>query len=272
MPVPDPAYDPVVLDLVTGEFDETADYITVRAKGCRSWLVILTTGGSGRFRNERGEFTTATSDLTLLAPNRMHFYGTHGSSWQLKWAHFHPKPEWKQFLNWPEIGPGMATITLTDDIMIRVSAAMSSCHRIAASDDPIDRELAMAHLGVALLEGFRATGSDRQMDDARVRAAAEWIRLNHYRVESLEQVASQVGLSESRLSHLFRAETGETPWTYLERVRMDEARRLLAATTIPIGRIAQRVGFASEFYFSRRFRERIGSSPRDYRRAMSGRV
>jgi len=268
----DPAFDPDVLDLVTGEFDEGPDYLTRRPRGCRSWLVILTVGGSGRFEHLRGEAVSGPGDIYLLAPNRPHGYGTQTGRWQLKWAHFHPQPEWSRCLQWRELGPGTAAATLDADAFIRTSAAMSACHRLAASDASVDRALAIAHLGVAIMEGRRAAGAAERRSDPRVLAAMELIRTEFATLESLGQIGAHVGLSESRLSHLFRSETGESPWAYLERARLDEARRLLAATDLPIARIAERVGFSSEFYFSRRFRERFGAAPRQYRKTAASMV
>jgi len=52
---------------------------------------------------------------------------------------------------------------------------------------------------------------------------------------------------------------------YLERVRLDRARRLLDSTALPVLRVAASVGFEDAFYFSRRFKRDTGSSPRAWR-------
>jgi AraC-like DNA-binding protein len=47
--------------------------------------------------------------------------------------------------------------------------------------------------------------------------------------------------------------------------RVDRVRLLLAETDLPLRAIAAEVGYASEFYLSRQFRERTGMSPREFR-------
>jgi AraC family transcriptional regulator of arabinose operon len=82
---------------------------------------------------------------------------------------------------------------------------------------------------------------------------------------SVEDVSREAGLSPSRLSHLFRAETGQSVQGYLEGVRLRRAGDLLQRTSFPIKQIAAEVGFDSPFYFSRRFSRATGYSPQAFR-------
>jgi AraC-like DNA-binding protein len=47
--------------------------------------------------------------------------------------------------------------------------------------------------------------------------------------------------------------------------RMHRATQLLAGTTLPVGEIAQRLGFTTVYYFSELFKRRMGHSPQSYR-------
>ena len=82
---------------------------------------------------------------------------------------------------------------------------------------------------------------------------------------SVDDVAAAAGLSASRLAHLFRAETGQTPQRHLEAARMQRAIELLERTGFPVQQIAGAVGFDSPFYFSQRFKRWTGLSPSAYR-------
>ena len=53
-------------------------------------------------------------------------------------------------------------------------------------------------------------------------------------------------------------------------LRLAEARRLLSATELAVGEIAEATGFANQFHFSRAFRRASGMTPSAYRRAHSG--
>jgi len=83
---------------------------------------------------------------------------------------------------------------------------------------------------------------------------------------SVTDIAARVHVSPSRLSHLFKAETGTSIMSYLVRARIDEAKRLLASPGGNVNQVAEQVGFADPAHFSRSFKRAEGLSPSDYRR------
>jgi AraC-like DNA-binding protein len=84
---------------------------------------------------------------------------------------------------------------------------------------------------------------------------------------ALADAAAAAELSPNYLAHLLKKETGKGFVELLTERRMEKARELLAHTQTRIGEIAAAVGFDDEAYFARRFRQCVGQSPRDYRRA-----
>ena len=65
---------------------------------------------------------------------------------------------------------------------------------------------------------------------------------------------------------MFNREVGISPWDYLNRYRVAQARQLLQATADSVQVIARRVGITDPAYFSRVFRRIVGESPTDFRR------
>ncbi len=84
---------------------------------------------------------------------------------------------------------------------------------------------------------------------------------------SPEAVAEEQGWSPSTFRRRWDEVMPESPGRTLQGLRMQAACRLLVETTLPIHEVAERVGFADEYYFSRRFRLELGMPPRAYRRA-----
>jgi len=78
-------------------------------------------------------------------------------------------------------------------------------------------------------------------------------------------LAAKANMSERSFARNFLRETGETPSRYLERARLDAARRLLTASTLPVGVVAQRAGFGSEERMRRAFQRRLKISPGAFR-------
>jgi AraC family transcriptional regulator of arabinose operon len=102
--------------------------------------------------------------------------------------------------------------------------------------------------------------------DSRIRRAVDL--LNDLQAAPLahDELARKVGLSPSRLAHLFVEQVGVTPRRYLENRRLEQARQLLRRTQLPVGEIARQVGFESQFYFSLRFKKATGRAPLAFRR------
>ena len=78
-------------------------------------------------------------------------------------------------------------------------------------------------------------------------------------------IAKSVGLSLSRLQHLFKEETGTTIRKYQQELRLKRARELLLTTHLSIKEIIVAVGAGDKSHFVREFTKTYGLSPRRYR-------
>ena len=82
---------------------------------------------------------------------------------------------------------------------------------------------------------------------------------------SRQEIAKAVGVSKNYLTQIFHQELDISPWEYLTRYRIKEAKELLHSTDASIAYIAARVGFDDASYFGRVFRKQVGCSPLTYR-------
>lgn len=83
---------------------------------------------------------------------------------------------------------------------------------------------------------------------------------------TLEEVARAVYLSRTYVAYLFKQVRKISFLEHLTRYRMNRARELLLSTDASIYEIAERVGYKNPVYFSRLFREHVGSMPSELRR------
>lgn len=95
--------------------------------------------------------------------------------------------------------------------------------------------------------------------------AANYIRAHLQRRISVNEIAHLYGLSERHCLRLFREESGENIHSFIEGVRIDHAKNLLASSDMAIKRIAHRLGYADHASFSIAFRRRMGRSPLEFR-------
>lgn len=80
----------------------------------------------------------------------------------------------------------------------------------------------------------------------------------------LDQICRQAGLSKSTLLRAFTRSKGITPYRYLETLRINEAKKLLAAGVSPLD-TAVRTGFSDQSHFTNYFTSFIGLAPGVYR-------
>ena len=102
---------------------------------------------------------------------------------------------------------------------------------------------------------------------ALVKRAVAYLHQNYNRPLARWEIANAVGASEDYLTRVFHRELGLSPWDYLNRYRVEQAKQLLRRTNSTIGIIASQVGFKDPLYFSRVFRKVTGLSPSAFRKS-----
>ncbi|KFZ80883.1 AraC family transcriptional regulator [Amycolatopsis sp. MJM2582] len=136
----------------------------------------------------------------------------------------------------------------------------------AQEDDDLYAESAAAFLTVHLLTRHaRKTAPSAGREDDRVRAAVAMMRDRLADPLSVAEIAGEVHLSVYHFIRVFKEKTGETPHRFLARLRIEEARRLLRGTDLPIAVIAGRCGFTTPGALSAAFLKHTGSRPSEYR-------
>jgi AraC-like DNA-binding protein len=102
--------------------------------------------------------------------------------------------------------------------------------------------------------------------DRRIEQVMGYLRGHSDRRINLAEAAALVDLAPSYFSRLFTQATGTSFRAFALQSRMERARTLLDETTMPIGQIAQALGYEDVFLFSRQFKQQYGYSPRKTRR------
>lgn len=87
----------------------------------------------------------------------------------------------------------------------------------------------------------------------------------HYKNGSLSELAEMLGYDVYWLSREIKKRTGKTYKELLQAKRMNQALYLLNSSTLPILDIIESVGYDNTSYFYRKFKEKYGMSPKEYR-------
>ena len=240
-----------------------------RPQGLSAWVINLTTEGLGRIDGPGSGMVVQPGDLLLWQPQAVHDYGREATlrRWTHLWVTFHPRESWYDLLQWPTIMPGICHLPRPAEPMIaRLERLFHEIIDVAWSPLPAQDRLSMALLETLLLWCNTLNPRvDSRVRDPRIEAVLGLLTENFTAPMTLDFLARQVGLSQSRLSHLFKRQVGTAPMQYLEGLRLRRACDLLVMTDMPVAAIAEEVGYTNAAYFTSLFRRRYGHAPTAYR-------
>lgn len=97
---------------------------------------------------------------------------------------------------------------------------------------------------------------------ARIARAVGAIRRGYAERLRIDDLARLAGMSSSAFHDRFKAVTGTTPLQFQKRLRLMEAKRLIASGELPVSAAAYRVGYESPTQFSREYARTWGAPPR----------
>ncbi|MET0284364.1 MAG: GlxA family transcriptional regulator [Polyangiales bacterium] len=144
---------------------------------------------------------------------------------------------------------------------------------LALIEEDLDRELA-SQVARQLVVFVRRAGGQAQFSAQLSVQAAEreplrelmaWVVDHPDAALDVPSLAARVNMSVRHFARSFRAETGTSPAAYVERVRVETARRLLETSARSVEQIAEQAGFGTPEALRRAFARRLSLSPREYR-------
>ncbi len=101
--------------------------------------------------------------------------------------------------------------------------------------------------------------------DAEIQRAQQWLR-DHFSVANpVDEMIKRSRLAERTFKRRFVIATGLTPIAYVQRLRIEEAKRRLERTASPVEEISWRVGYEDAAFFRRLFKRVTGMTPGAYR-------
>lgn len=113
----------------------------------------------------------------------------------------------------------------------------------------------------------RGSSSFEAVSDILVRRSMQSLISQIASIKSVEDWATQSGVSRRVFERRFQAALGRSPLAMIQMQRIERAKILLSTTEIPISLIAERCGYQSNERLSVNFRALTGMSPANYRRS-----
>lgn len=112
---------------------------------------------------------------------------------------------------------------------------------------------------------FSANLTSQMTNSSCMRSVQEWVIENIDQKISIPQMAEHASMSLRNFTRLFNKEVGLKPSEFIEKARIDKARRLLSESELPLKSIAFKCGFATADQMRVGFRKHLSVTPKEYR-------
>lgn len=114
------------------------------------------------------------------------------------------------------------------------------------------------------------SGGRRRKSETAVEALLRYLNGNYTKDLSGAWIEERFEMNFDHLNRVFAETTGSTIFQYLNRLRVHNAKQLIATTNLPFSEIAYLVGINDRYYFSRLFKRMTGTTPTEYYRKSHG--
>ncbi len=222
--------------------------------------------GAARFELDATQQRAAQGELFVLEPEAVHTgMAAVPEGWAYKVLYIEPRlvHEWDERDSSP---PRAARWVVFRDVALR--AALERAHGALKSEPAggLAVEETVLNAVAALRPHLRPGPPNRGREHAEhtaVRRARAYLREHWDERVSLAELSAEAGLSRFELVRRFRDQSGVTPHAYQINLRVQEARRRLAAG-VPPAEVAAACAFADQPHLSRVFKRAVGVSPGRY--------
>jgi AraC family transcriptional regulator of arabinose operon len=220
--------------------------------------------GAGYLRCEEHTYRIYPGCFFIFSPNQnisaAHYSGSRITRFS---AHFHPIKNGQRMATTPGLpilGGEVNSLQLAQrqiDVIMRIALRRDE-------DEILERKL---HELIVQCTDERQTRPEVALNE-RVSEALRIFREAPASVESITQIATGLGVSRSHFDREFNQQTGQAPKQFLINCKMIEARRYLESSHLRVGEIAEALGYKDIYFFSRQFKQLVGQSPMQYRKAI----
>lgn len=229
-------------------------------------LFQYTLYGEGAFESDRAAYRIGEGRAFLaeIPGDHRYYFPKGGSGWGFLFALIRPAlilPHWEE----AKRRLGEAPYLPRTSRPVRILEHIWEEANAGRITEPYTASSHVFHFVSELCRFAAAPNGDRQEWPPKVRDAAAFIEARYDKMISLDQLADSLAVSKYHLLRTFTAAVGASPNDYLNRIRIEQAMRLLRHTDLSVEQIAERVGYSGGSYFIKVFRKMTGLTPGSFR-------
>ncbi len=240
-------------------------------EGLDSYLFFLVLEGSGKVNLEKKDYLLSAGDCAFLDCRKPYYHLTDADDlWRLKWVHFYGSNMNGIYNKYRQRG-GLPCFT--SQYPQKYQDLLEGLHKIAASDlyirDMKIYEKLTALLSLLMEESWDPSAhssSGHTHPKCDIQAVKDYIDKHYTEKISLDTLAQTFYINKFHLTRVFKRDHGLSINSYIQQLRITQAKHLLRFSTLPIQTIAQQCGVEDANYFSRMFKKIENVSPAGFRK------
>lgn len=229
--------------------------------------LILVVSGSVRYRLDRQSWVLKAGDMALApAYCRRSWVAGSAAPLTLAWFAYSVEPTVEEV---PTLLRARSADVRMDDAAMRRIRELHDEHpgeHSLESEGEMKAMLARFLVRAASAAPMAPTGDRPNQAELAVTDAARWLTRHFAQSDAIEAAVERSRLSLNHFRLVFKRRIGVSPQRFLTQLRMRAARFHLHETQDSVKEVAQRVGYADAFHFSRTYRKFWGNPPVEDRR------
>lgn len=227
---------------------------------------VLITEGQGVFESkETGKKKISAGDGFLLFPGI--------------WHRFKPNKNTGWTENWVGFAGNLAKQFLANGFFVRQQPVIQKCNRTTIlgyfdllfklfNDEPFGYQRLASGICMQLMAELYNIQHISTNEDSLSSMVSRTKHLMYKQIDEticLEDIAEEFGVSYSKFRADFKKQTGTSPLQYFLLLKIEKSKEMLTQTNKSQKEIAYSLGFESDYYFNRLFKQKVGITPRQYR-------
>jgi AraC family transcriptional regulator of arabinose operon len=245
------------------------DFVSRHQQGGEQWVVHLTVEGEYLLSSQGQQQLLGAGQLVFIGPDFACEYqrSPASSRWVHHWVRASVPASWQRWCQPLQQSHRLLLEPLDESLQPMAEQVFADLLQLSALDNAQSLMLnRVEFLFRVLARQQMADESDgRERLDPRVQQALHFISQHYTDNWPVETVAQHCHLSTPRLASLFKQQLGVSPLQWRDQLRMRQARQQLQAGQQRIAELAQQLGYPDALHFSRRFKQLVGVSPRQFR-------
>lgn len=215
--------------------------------------IVFTLKGAGRIQYDGQTYDVSENELLAMRPHSDFSYFCEGSVWRFWWFELTQPQQY-----------------VPEDCVLKCGAPsgfvldLFKHSLVSAKQGRWDIAQGLVLSSLMVIMDQRARGA-LQPGGALIERAQQYVREN-LSSATVASMCEELSVQERTLRNICHKVLGISPKQMISRMRIEMAQQLFVNTGMPLMDISIQLGFASQYHFSRSFKEQVGLSPSEYRR------